>query len=323
MNYIHKITVYVVVGAVILIFLAAACAGAVIFIRRRGKERLQEDGRNYRTYEVADAVEFIPIENIRDDMIVDEGGHRFLAVIKCRGSDFYKSNLAEKVRIKNNYVAFLQALTGPISYRQHGEDIDMGHTFKRYQAAYDKCLGETFHMTENYKEHKGLFDKIRGTGDPQEEELAEYLVKSQKKIEAYNWRLIHLESQMRYIEQVSGPGANQQRALQTYVVEWECGAGVLSEALTEEELYKKASIELDKTCRSMIHQLAAAGVTAIRCSTPELIDICRRHFRPVTGNRYTMQDVMDSTFGEGIITTDGLDQMDKELDAELADRFLS
>lgn len=322
MNYINKITSYVAVGAVILVLLAAACVGAVIFVRRKGKQKLQEDGKKYRNYETADAAEFIPIENIRDDMIVDEGGRRFLAVIKCRGSDFYKSNLAEKVRIKNSYVAFIQALTGPISYRQHGEDIDMGHTLKRYQAAYEKCLGETFQLTESYKEGKGLFDKIRGTGDSQEKELADYLVKSQKKIEAYNWRLVHLESQMRYIEQVSGP-ANQQKALQAYVVEWESGAGVLTESLTEEELYRKASLELDKKCRSMIHQLSAAGVTAIRCKTPELIDMCRRHFRPVTGNRYTMQDIMDSSFGEGIITTDEMDHMDEELDAELADRFLS
>lgn len=323
MNYINKITTYVVVGAVILILLAVVCVGVVIFVRRNGKQKLKEEGKNYRNYGLSDVAEFIPIENIRDDMIVDQGGRRFLAVIKCRGSDFYKSNLAEKVRIKNSYVAFIQALTGPISYRQHGEDIDMGHTFKRYQAAYDKCLGETFQMTENYKECKAEFDKIRGKGDPQEEELAEYLVRGQKKIEAYNWRLVHLESQMRYIEQVSGPGANQQKALQTYVVEWESGTGVLSETMTEEELYRKASLELDKKCRSMIHQLGAAGVTAIRCQTPELVDICRRHFRPITGNRYTMQDVMDSSFGEGIITTDGLDHMDQELDAELADRFLS
>lgn len=323
MNYINRITMYVVVGAVVLVLLAAICIAVVFFIRRNGSKKLKEDGENYRKYELKDVSEFVPIEDITNDIIIERGGKRFIAVLKCSGSDFYKASLGEKVRIKNNYIGFIQSITSPIMYRQHGEDIDMGHTMKRYKAAYDKQMNMTFQLTEDYKECKLLFDKIRGTDDPREAELSGYLTRTQKKIEAYNWRLLHLESQMRYIEQVSGPGANLQKAQQVYVVDWEGDAGILTESMTDKETLKKAMVELDKKCRSMIRQLAAAGVPATRCTTVELIDICRRHYKPVTGNLYTMEDISDSSFNESIITTDDTDRLDKEFDDELVDRFLS
>lgn len=323
MNYINRITMYVVVGAVVLVLLASICIAVIFLVRRNGSRKLKEGGENYRKYEPRDVSEFIPIEDITNDMIIEKGSKRFIAIIKCSGSDFYKASLGEKVRIKNNYIGFIQAITTPIMYRQHGEDIDMGHTMKRYKAAYDKQMNLTFQMTEDYKECKMLFDKIRGTGDSREEELAEYLTRTQKKIEAYNWRLLHLESQMRYIEQVSGPGANLQKAQQVYVVDWESGAGILTDSMTDKELMKKAMVELDKKCRSMIRQLSAAGVPSTRCTTVELIDICRRHYKPVTGNLYTMEDISDSSFHESIITTDDTDRLDEAFDDELVDRFLS
>lgn len=322
MDYINKLTGYVMMAGILLILLAGVCIAMVIMVRRNGSKKLKDDVKDYRQYSLADSSEFIPIEDIKNDMIIEMGGRRFIAVIKCRGSDFYKSNLAEKVRIKNNYTAFIQALTGPITYRQHGEEIDMGHTRKRYLAAYNHCLSDTYQLTEDYKEYKHIFDQIRGTGDPQEEELADLILKIQKKLEAHNWRLLHLESQIQYIEQVSGPGANQQKLSQIYVVDWESDAGILSEAMPFEELCKKAQVELEKKCRGMIHQLTSAGVSASRCQTAELIDICRRHFKPLTGNRYTVQEIVDSSFGVDIITV-GPDRLEEELDAELADRFLS
>lgn len=323
MNYLNRITMYVIIGAVVLVLLAAICVAAIFLIRRNGSRKLKDGEENYRKYDLEDVGDFIPIEDICEDMIIDRGGKRYIAVIKCSGSDFYKANLGEKVRIKNNYIGFIQTITGPITYRQHGEDIDMGHTAKRYKSSYDRLLDMTFQLTEDYKECKALFEKIRGKEDAREEELVIYLNNTQKKLASYNWRLLHLESQMRYIDQVSGPGANMQKALQAYVVDWEDDSGILSDSMSDKELIQRAGAELDKKCRSMIRQLNAAGVPASRCTTAELIDICRRHFKPVTGNRYTMQDVMDSSFQEAIITTDDMDRMDEEFDSELAERFLS
>lgn len=322
MNFINRITMYVAIGAIVLVLLASVLIAVIFIVRRNGSRKIKEEGENYRKYGADDVANYIPIDDICNDMIIEAGGKRFVAVIKCSGSDFYKANLGEKVRIKNNYIGFFQTLTGPITYRQHGEDIDMGHTTKRYRSAYDKLMDITFQMAEDYKECKTLFDQIRGTDDKREPELASYLARQQRKLEAYNWRLLHMESQMRYIDHVSGAGANLQKALQVYVVDWESEGGILADSLSERELLLKAEKELDKKCRSMIRQLSSAGVPAARCRTPELIDICRRHFKPVTGNRYTMQDIHDSSFGEEIITTDNMNRLDEEFDNELADRFL-
>ena len=58
--------------------------------------------------------ELVPIDEIGPGFIVTNGGKKFIVVLKCGGSDFYTKPIGEKVRVKNNYAAFISEFTSRV-----------------------------------------------------------------------------------------------------------------------------------------------------------------------------------------------------------------
>jgi len=321
MKIINKLTLYILIFTIIIILLAGVFTIGFLYYRKKKSQRLKEEDTD-RSVKEQDAEKFVPLDDITDDMIIASNRKRFVAVIRCRGYDFYTANEEEKLRTKNNYKAFISALTSRITYRMYGEDINMDHTMEIYQDTYAELQEIAFNETESYKEARIAYDEIRGSGSQQEEELEKYLLKSTKKIKAYEWRLAHLESEMRYINRVSGPATGRQRLIQTYVVDWQNHDNLISGILTEEQLHKKAIIELDKIVRNKIRQLNDAGVKAYRCKTGELIDMWHRHYHPISGNRFTFDHLNNSTYYDMVSTTNALEEMDVRYEAELIEEMM-
>lgn len=321
MTIINQLTLYILVF--LLFFIILISLGVILFWFYKKKRSQRIKGENtYRHLPEVDSEEFVPLDDIADRMIIEKGGKRFTASIRCRGLDFYTSNQEEKLRTKNNYVGFINALNDKITYRLYGEDINMENTIKMYQEAYGHLQEIVFNLAESYKEARMTLESLKGTGSPEEEEVCKFLMDTQKKLSSYDWRLLHIESQMRYIGKVSGPAAGRQRLVQTYEVSWQNPGGPLVDSLTNEELYKKAIVELNKECRNKIRQLNDAGVSAYRCDTNELIDMWRKHYHPISGNRYTMEDIKESVYFEDISTTDSIEMMNQDYEADLAEEIM-
>lgn len=321
MKLINRITAYILVFVVILIVVCITLVVAFLIYRGKKSTRLKMD-ENYRDAKVKDAEDFIPVEDVADNMIITKGRKRFVAVIRCRGFDFYTANDEEKLRTKNNYRSFISAFSSRVTYRLFGEDINMDYTMKMYQDTYHEMQETAFNEAESYKEIKEAYKQARDTGSPQIEDLAKYLSAAERRLTAYDWRLKHMESQMQYISRVSGPEAGRQRLVQTYVLDWSNSDELITGILTEEQLHKKAVKELDKICRVKIRQLNDAGVKAIRCNNGELIDMLHHHCHPVSGNRYRFDQLKDSTYFDLISTTDTLDQMDMNYEDELIQEMM-
>jgi len=279
----------------------------------------QED---YRDAEVKDSAEFMPLDDIVDNMIISKGRKHFAAVIRCRGFDFYTANNEEKLRTKNNYRSFISSFTSRVTYRLYGEDINMDHTMKMYQDTYNELQEKAFNEAELYKEAREAYKQAKEAGSQQAETLHRYLLEAERRITAYDWRLKHMESQMHYISRISGPEAGRQRLVQTYVVDWINSDELITGILTEEQLHKKAIIELNKICRVKIRQLNDAGVKASRCTNGELIDMFHHHCHPISGNRYRFEQLNRSSYYDLVSTTDTLDQMDSEYEDELIQEMM-
>ena len=89
--------------------------------------------------------------------------------------------------------------------------------------------------------------------------------------------------------------------------------------LSEEEIYKEAKKKLNIMERSYIHALSMAGVKAHRCSTVEIIRMCRKRMRPLSAERYNIEeDFQKDAFFKEIISTDQKDALEQELVSELA-----
>ncbi|MBQ7557266.1 MAG: hypothetical protein IJT00_04305 [Lachnospiraceae bacterium] len=321
MKIIHSVTTYVTVLVVfIAVLLTAALIGLILFKRRKKNLLNEEDSPEKKLY--ANALDLVKIDDIKDNMIISEGKKSFIAVLKCRGGDFLRSDLDEQVRTEYAYVNFWLAQDSPITYRQYGEDIDLEYTIGRYEKAREKLESDLFNAEEDRKALKTRLEKHREDNPAEAARLAVEIRKLQKAINAYEWRIEHLDDQIRHMLNISGPSAGRQRSNQTYVISWAPEAGLINPLMTEEEVYEKAVQELDSMCRDKMRLLSDAGAVAIRCSTSELIDMCRRYFRPYSGNRFTTEEINNTSFFDDITTSGSYARKSRRAIIERGEKFI-
>ena len=318
---IENLTRYAVIFIVIILLLGIAAVAGLIVFKRKNKGLLnEEDSPEKRRYE--DAMKLVQIDDIADDMIIADGGKRFIAVLKCRGGDFLRSDIDEQVRTEYAYANFWLNQNAPISYRQDGEDINLEHTIKKYDDAYRKHESELFNLEEDRKILLAEFEKVRTSDQARAEELAERIRKLNKKSDTINWRMLHIEDQVRHVRRISGNAAGRQKSNQTYVFSWSPDDGIINPYMTEEETYKKAQRELEDMCRDKMRLLSDAGAVATRCNTEALIDMCRRYFRPYSGNRFTADEIEKTSFFDDINASKAYERKSREAVMGRAEKYI-
>ena len=321
MKIVQSLTVYISAFIlIIIILLGAALIGLIMFKRKKRNLLNEEDSPEKKLYR--NALELVKIEDIADNMIISEGRKSFIAVLKCRGGDFLRSDLDEQVRTEYAYVNFWLAQDAPITYRQYGEDINLEYTIGRYEKARRGLESELFNAEEDRKGLKNRFDRLKEENPSEAARLATDIRKLQSRINAYEWRIEHVDDQIRHMLNISGPSAGRQRSNQTYVISWTPETGLINPLLTEEEIYEKAIQELDGMCRDKMRLLSDAGAVAIRCKTPELIDMCRRYLRPYSGNRFTMENISSTSFFDDITSSNTYARKSRKAVVERGEKFI-
>ena len=264
--------------------------------------------------------ELVPIDEIGPGFIVTNGGKKFIVVLKCGGSDFYTKPIGEKVRVKNNYAAFISEFTSRVTYRIYGEDINMDGTVREYERILTELQDMLFETNEDYKALRKEFETVRSDFDSIEtRERSKQLLLLQKKIKAYSWRIRHVESQLAYIAKVSGPDAARQNLIQTYVVSWSAPPD-LAAILTKEELYQEAAKHLKEDIKKLLHNLAECDVKAVPCSKAELFNMLHTHYHPISGNRFHFDDLLESNWDSRIMDNEQIASMKAEKQAIQAEQ---
>lgn len=317
---INKLTLIIIIVSVAI--LAVITVGSMLlyflFIRKR-RMRMENTFVDYSGLKRTDTKDYLKFDDIKDRMIITDNGRRFIAVIRCRGYEYYSAYVGERLNTQAGYRGFVNTITSPITYRQYAKTIDLDYTKEKYKAAYKNLEEQLFDMTESYREmKKSLNEMKKALGDdivdsPEAQLLISNMEEKQKQIKNMEWRRFHIKDQMAYHDQISGndvaPAQNE-----TYVLDWVYNPMDYPVDLTPKEIYKKAVKELNIKCQTYIHALSSAGVKGIRCTTGELVDMYRRHMNPLSSSRYKLDvgNFEDSEYFKEIMTTSLKDELDEE-----------
>lgn len=325
MYIIDKVTQILVI--VLVILLSLFFVAAIWYIRmkkKRKRTKLSDAGVDYQKLERRNALDYVKLEDIRDDMILTENNTRFIAVIRCQGFDFYYAHVAEQYAAQTGYRGFLNTINRPITYRQYTKAVDLEHTRHNYTEAYVKLRETLFHMSEDYKvakqrlQEKENARKEEGRKEVrmETEYMLKHLIEMQREMEALEWRLLHIKDQLVYMGQLCEKSGTPV-SLETYVMDWVYSPMDFPVELTEEEITEKAREELNRMVRQKINALSTAGVKACRCTTDELIDMVRRHFQPISSDRYKVRDVRNSSYDMDITAMEGKEALKQRYEEEL------
>ena len=305
---------------IILLLIIGLGVGMISFILYLKKEKKgEETSTNLIKVQRENAKKILPIEEIKDDMIIETGGMRFSAIITCTGNDFFTRSRDEQVMIQNQYVEFIFALEEPVSFRQYDEGIREDHAMEKLRTAYHSLERELYHLTEDLREKQLYYAEDKKESGKWF--LKETFAQEEKKLLALQWRMEHIESQMKHLLRITNADGKKKRRKMTYVLSWSPDAAS-SMGLMDTSIYEMGQTELDRMCQVKIRQLSDAGASARRCTTKELIDMIRKHTCPISSERYSIEDVYESAYFDDIVDSDAMERREKEFEDDLVSQIL-
>lgn len=322
---IDKITNMVLIGGAV-IFILALAGGLLFYIRFKKKRRVKMEDiqTDYSSLKRMDSTDYLKFDDIRDNMIISDRGTRFIAIISCKGFEFFNAHITDRINAQNGYRGFIGTILSPVTYRIYSKSIDMEYTLQRYTDAQRQIEEKLFNLNADYQDIKKALAQLKGElkeAFPESGDALYLIAESEqlkKQMESLEWRKFHIEDQIAYGKQISGDDVNPEQ-VETYVFDWTYHPMEYPVDLSEDEIYKEAEKKLNIMERSYIHALSMAGVKAHRCSTAEIIHMFRKHMRPVSAERYSIEgDPEKDAFFKDIISTDRKDALEQELASELA-----
>lgn len=235
------------------------------------------------------------VEKIEDGIIVTDGGKRFVAAITCRGIDFYNEGLAEQLSTMRGYQSFLNLVEKPMTYRLYSKAVDIDVSKNKYI----RKLNETIELFDQSGKELQIA-KERGADEAIIAELTNI-------VNRYERRIAHLNAQLEYMEFYSGTDVVMD-VTQTYLFDWTYESGITDTKLSPTEIFLMAKRELNTIATQKIDALAQAGVKGRLCTQDEVVDMFRRHSKPLSAELYKQRMVSTSSFEEDIIGSDSIDE---------------
>ena len=276
----------------ILYAFAAAFLGIIIIIiiKRKlssGKGISTDDSGTLKARRMFDTSKFIPVESIRDKMVILTGEQRYIASINCKGFDLYSADVEEQYRTQEGYLSFINTIQSPVTLRIDSTAVDLTASIKRHEEALVKTREELQRCYEEFAQYKRLV--METENDNERAMYANSLYEIQRRGICLENQVKHLEHLIKYQENLSGKAANPIQE-ERYFIDWTFNPVDFPKSITKEEIEEHARKELNSRIEQMKHALARANIKCTRDDDAELFNLSYRHFHPYSSDIYRNKD---------------------------------
>ncbi len=295
MKIIDDLSNMIMIGLIVFTILGVFIFVALLIYRKNNKASgIYEEEKDFSSFNRVDSETYLKFDDIKDRMIICDGGYRFIAAVRGYGFDFYHASAEVQAAVQQNFVGFINTITTPTMFRQYSKAIDVEHSMRLYEEAYRKKEMELFEIAEDIRNiNLSMSDRVYNEGEKALfEKRLEELNRSKK---AKEWQKEHLRDQMAKLKQSSGEHVDPER-VQCWIFDWSYNPLDFTMDLTKEQIYEKALRQLESMANAKIHALQNCKVRAVRCSTEDLIEMTRRYSSPLSANRFHLRDVLKSSF---------------------------
>lgn len=309
--------VQIIAAAVILILLFFGGIGIYMFKFR--KRSAVEKDPDYFSFNRKDVTAYIRIDDVTEDMLVSDGGKRFIAAIKCQGFSFADAEVEEKLQTIRGYITFFNVLdNSPIQFRQSARDVNLDSLIRDYQGQMAKMQENRFSLDLDYTDMKA--ESERPELSAQEYEIYYGKLKQmQREMVSLGYQIEQLNAQIQYMLAISGENAEAKRE-EIYIFDWQYNAvDFSSQTLAEQEVYQRAGSQLKAKANAYITALRNCGVHARRMSGVELLEEIRRYTHPVSAAKGTVEDIVQTAYDSICVTSDSLRSLEEESNKKIVE----
>ena len=231
-----------------------------------------------------DIFNFMNFDRIEDNMIIQDGGKKYNAIIKCKGINYNLMSEVEQLSVEEGFITFLNTLKSPIQLYVQANNINLKDSISKYN---DNMKG----LETEYEDLSSKYTMLVNSLDATDEEIAAVEAKrnSIQNVLEYGHDIV------RYVERLALNKAMLQRNFYIVVSYYSSELTVGSE-FKKEEIADMCYTELFTRVQNIQSGLLTCSVSSEILSSNDLAELLYSAYNRDDENYINVRQALESGF---------------------------
>lgn len=231
-----------------------------------------------------DIFNFMNFDRIEDNMIIQDGGKKYNAIIKCKGINYNLMSEVEQLSVEEGFITFLNTLKSPIQLYVQANNINLKDSISKYN---DNMKG----LETEYEDLSSKYTMLVNSLDATDEEIAAVEAKrnSIQNVLEYGHDIV------RYVERLALNKAMLQRNFYIVVSYYSSELTVGTE-FKKEEIADMCYTELFTRVQNIQSGLLTCSVSSEILSSNDLAELLYSAYNRDDENYINVRQALESGF---------------------------
>ena len=253
---------------------------------------------------------FMGFDTVRDNMIIQKNGTRYLMVVECQGINYDLMSGVEKTSVEEGFVQFLNTLRYPIQIYIQTRSINLESSLVGYR-------GKVKDVEMKLRNMQMQYEQMRESGEYSDEQLkrAFYEVTKQSNLYEYGKSVLQDTERMSLNKNILNK--------KYYIIIPYYSTEASGENLDKKEIEGIAFSELYTRAQSLIRSISVCGVRGKILRSNELIELLYMAYNRDEAETFGLDKAIKAGFNEMYSTAPNvLQKKMKELDKMIEEKAL-
>ena len=249
-------------------------------------------------------------DSVKDNMIVQKNGTRYLMVVECQGINYDLMSGMEKTGVEEGFVQFLNTLRYPIQIYIQTRSINLESSLAGYREKVKAVEMKLRNMQMRY-------NQMRDSGEYSDEQLkkAFFEITKQSNLYEYGKSILQDTERMSLNKSILNK--------KYYIIIPYLSAEASGENLDKQEMEEIAFSELYTRAQSLINSISVCGVRGKVLKSNELVELLYMAYNRDEAETFGLDKAIKAGFDEMYTTApDVLNKKMKELDKIIEDKAM-
>lgn len=305
---------YILIPIIIAIF---ALIGFLVYLHfkennaKREKENAGRQSKSVPQQDKQSIFNFMEFDTVRDNMIIQRKGKRYLMVIECQGINYDLMSNVEKTGVEEGFVQFLNTLRYQIQIYVQTRSVNLENSLQVYRQRVKDVENKLRKMQMQYED-------MRDSGEYTNEQLqkAYYELTKQSNLYEYGKSVLQDTERMSLNKNILNK--------KYYIIVPYYSAEAGNENLDAREVEGIAFSELYTRSQSLIRSISTCGVRGKILRSNELIELLYMAYNREDAETFGLDKAIKAGFNEMYSTApDVLKKKMKELDRMIEEKAVA
>lgn len=304
--------IQILIAGIAIIIVVLVCVLAYIYVKDKMKEKsenidISPETKKEDKSDKKSVFRFMEFDSIEDNMIIQDGGSRYLMVIECKGINYDLLSGIEKTSVEQGFLQFLNTLKYEIQIYIQTRKVNLNQSILTYKERVEK-------IKESLRYEEAKLEDMQRIGGNTRAEILKQIKEVTKKRNLYDYAqdLIQTTEQMSEDKDIT---TKQYYIVIPYYTEEITSAGDYD----KREIGTMAFSELYTRAQSLANGLSECDVRGRILTSQELIELLYVAYNREQHDIYDFDEYLSESCYQSLysVSEDILDKRMKAIDEEI------